>query len=332
MSLKYVSVLGYGWTGSGVVVDLLREFDDYAGLNLEFSMVWEPNGLLDLEKALVDDWDFLRHDTAIRDFISYCNILNRKGGKMNSWGLDLSNQLGVDFIYETKNYIDKLVDFTYKGHTRLFDYKLSAFKLFTKRVVRKLFKNYVFGTDMYMARPSKDKFLKETKNYLDNLFRNYAKKHDVNNIILDQSIPASNIIKTMNYFNDIKSIVVDRDPRDVYVNLIKRKALIGAECSLSANKNGVKKFVQWHKILREQDTQEQDKDKILRLRFEEIILNYDDSIENIIDFLDIKTKHSQKNLYFKPQVSRKKIGLWESYKNQEEIDFIYDELREYCYE
>lgn len=328
MNSNYISIVGYGWTGSSLVVDLLKEFDGYDGLDIEFSMIWEPNGLLDLEKALIDDWDFLRHDTAIRDFVSYCRVLN--SSSLFSIGFDLSNKLGVDFMLETHTFINRLQNFKYRGRSRLLDYELSTFKLFKRRVERKIF-SYTSPTMMYMARPSREKFLSEAKIYMDNLFRNYSKNNNVSNIILDQSIPASNVLKTMNYFNNIKSIVIDRDPRDVYVNLIKRNALIGVECSLAKNKQGVEKFVQWHKILREQDELEQDKDKILRLNFEDIIMDYDNSVKKIIDFLDIKVEHTQKYKFFQPQISVKKIGLWKTFKNQEEIDYIFQELGEYCY-
>ena len=332
MSLNYISIIGYGWTGSSVVVDLLREYDDYEGPDFEFSMIWEPNGILDLENALVDNWDFLRHDTAIRDFITYCEIQNRKGGKFSSFGIDISNKLDVDFIFETNSYIDKLIDFKYQGNTRLLYYKLSAFKLLIKKVLRKLFNGNISSQEMYMAKPSKDKFLTETRIFIDKLFQKYANKNNIQNVILDQAIPASNILKTMNYFNQIKSIVIDRDPRDVYVNLIKRKVLIGAECSMEDSEHCVKKFVKWHKILRAQDSIENNDKKILRLKFENVILDYENSINKIHTFLDIKTKHSKKKKYFNPELSEKKIGLWKSYKHQEEIDYIYQELKEYCYE
>ena len=60
-------------------------------------------------------------------------------------------------------------------------------------------------------------------------------------------------------------------------------------------------------------------------------MDYDNSVKKIIDFLDIKVEHTQKYKFFQPQISVKKIGLWKTFKNQEEIDYIFQELGEYCY-
>lgn len=43
-------------------------------------------------------------------------------------------------------------------------------------------------------------------------------------------------------------------------------------------------------------------------------------------------KDSSKNKYFKPELSSKNIGMWKIHSNQKEIDYIYSELKEYCYD
>ena len=46
---------------------------------------------------------------------------------------------------------------------------------------------------------NKEKFIIETRSYINSLFDNYAKIHDLNTIVLDQAIPISNPFKSMNY-------------------------------------------------------------------------------------------------------------------------------------
>ena len=80
--------------------------DGFKSLDFEFSMIWEPNGLIDLENALVKNWDFLRHDNAINNFINYCHILDRKDSKFSKWGGNISNKLSTDFMKESNMFIE----------------------------------------------------------------------------------------------------------------------------------------------------------------------------------------------------------------------------------
>jgi hypothetical protein len=70
--------------------------------------------------------------------------------------------------------------------------------------------------------------------------------------------------------------------------------------------------------------------RILKLQFEEIILNYELNLEKILNFLeDDKPKNLNQN-YFNLELSRKNIGLWKKFSDKEAIDYIYKELNSYC--
>jgi|APSaa5957512535_1039671.scaffolds.fasta_scaffold164768_2 hypothetical protein len=42
--------------------------------------------------------------------------------------------------------------------------------------------------------------------------------------------------------------------------------------------------------------------------------------------------NQNKGEYVNPKISKKNIGLWKSYKNQDEINLTYSELKQYCYQ
>jgi hypothetical protein len=69
---------------------------------------------------------------------------------------------------------------------------------------------------------------------------------------------------------------------------------------------------------------------VLRLNFEDLVLNYNDSILRIKDFLEIDMQHNQKLMHFDPSYSIKNIGLWREYKNQSIMHDIGSELKDYC--
>ena len=52
-----------------------------------------------------------------------------------------------------------------------------------------------------------------------------------------------------------------------------------------------------------------------------------------MDFLGLEeTNHVEKYKYFDPKVSINNTGVWKKLENQKPIDFIFDNLKEFCYD
>lgn len=68
-----VGVCGLGYTGSGAVLDLLKEFDEnYVIDAMEFALAYTPDGLEDLEYHLVKSPSrYFSSDIAIKRFKNY---------------------------------------------------------------------------------------------------------------------------------------------------------------------------------------------------------------------------------------------------------------------
>jgi len=226
---NYVCVSGYGWSGSSACIDILKEFNGFSAPNGEFRIAKDPHGIRDLEDSLVHNWDFIRHDVAIRDFLDYCSFLGRESGLLKKSGKGFSKKLNIDFMVESELYIEKLTSMNYIGNTSVHRYNLSAYKNFLTHVRGKFKKDN--AKLMRIARPTESNFLDETKKYINNLFCNYAKYNQASTIILDQAISPTNINNTIKYFDRAKIIIIDRDPRDIYINMVKRKKLLGMDLS-----------------------------------------------------------------------------------------------------
>ena len=235
---SYICVSGYGWTGSSACIDLLKEFKGFGALDGEFRIARDPYGLRDLEESLVHNWDFIRHDVAIRDFLNYCKVLSRETGLFSQVGRNFSNKLNIDFMSESKSYINKLTDMIYLGDTFIHRYNIPAHKNFFMKIRSKFGKNN--AKPMYLSRPDKAEFIKETRKYINNLFSVYMDFKRINTLILDQSIPPTNINNTSQYFENIKIIIIDRDPRDIYVNMVRSQKLLGPEL---IKKDSVGKYI-----------------------------------------------------------------------------------------
>jgi hypothetical protein len=329
-NFDFICVSGYGKSGSGACVDLLKEFEYIGGIDKEFRIVKDPCGLLDLELSIVDNWEFVRHNTAINDFLEYCSMLSRKDGVLKKVGKNFNELLFIDLMNESMKYIDRISDFTYFGDTLLNRYRLNALQSFKHRLKSKF--NFNNAVPMHFSQPSSEKFLMETNLYLRNIFENYAKNNKLYKVVLDQAISPVNFKKTLRYFDNAKMIIVDRDPRDIYVTMINEKRLLGSDV---LNKNSVAKYVKWHHAVRKQTAQDIDdafmQDKVLRLNFEDFFIHYEETIEQIKEFLEIDYSHKYKGTKFKRDNINHHVGIWKHTTEQDAMSHIKEELGEYCF-
>jgi len=326
----FICVSGYGKSGSSACINLLKEFEFVDGPDKEFRIAKDPHGLIDLELSLIDNWEFIRHDTAINDFLEYCSMLGRSDGVFRKAGKGFSGILHTDFTKESAEYIDRISDFMYFGDTMLHRYRLNALQSFKQRLRSKF--DLSNATTMYFSRPNEEKFLMETKLYLTRLFEKYAVNKNIRKVVLNQAVSPVNIKKALKYFDNEKLIIVDRDPRDIYATMLKEGSFLGAD---AVSNNSVYKYIKWHRYVRKQSVHDVDnsdiQNKVLRLNFEDFFLHYSETISNIKEFLDIDFDHKDKGSKFKPESIRNHVGIWKGVPNQDVILQIEKELGEYCY-
>ena len=313
--VEYVLVLGYGWSGSSAVVDLLREYDCTYQIPIEFRLIKDPHGLMDLRYNLVERWDQLNADIAIKDFLWLAHYLNQKKSIVPCKpGLGYGLSLGNDFISSTNEFLNNISPIRYKGYWWYFDFGVNGLKLFFDKVRRKLTNNNQL---MYYSNISGELFDNYSKKYIDSIFRNHTNGKRF--VILDQAVPAQNPFQAEHFFSEYKVIIVDRDPRDNFCDLINQHALMGDEL----RKNGASFFVDWFLRNRDNVSRFSTADNIMYLSFENLVMNYDESVRRIEDFIGlIPEQHTEKNKYFIPERSIRNIGIWKNYDNREVIKEI----------
>ncbi|TRW50194.1 sulfotransferase [Aliidiomarina halalkaliphila] len=323
--INIISVSGYGWSGSSAVVDFMKGFKDTKAIETEFRLLKDPGGIMDLESALLDNWDVMKNGLAINDFITLINILNRKHIKMfqmgGSYGVTVSN----DFLRQSYDYINDLVDFKFNGDSLIFDYSLSRFQYFLKRVRKRVLRAY--AKEIYFSKPSREAFRKATQSYLSCVLRDFANKHECRNVVLDQAIPASNIKKSLSYFDKIKIIIVDRDPRDVYCDMYNHKSLIYSQGHNEIY--SVNNFIKWFRAQRDAESQRGLKGEILKVKFEDLVNDYAVTSEIIKDFIGLDMELDPNKRCFHPEKSIKNIGIYKNHSNKKAIELIDSELNEY---
>ena len=322
---RYILINGFGWSGSSALIDFMREFECTFVPHKEFRLIKDPHGVRDLDLSITQSTDQLNEDRAINEFIHFVKIYSRKNGGFRPLGLGYNDDFGENFYSISKKYIESLTDYVYSGYWWYLDYDMSYAKYIALKTFNRLrLYDYKEHRKMRLTIKEEEDFLKITKEYINAIFEDCLKGKQYHTVVLDQAIPANRASWAKRYFDNAKVIVVDRDPRDVYIDLIKEKSLVGYDVAVH---HDVQLFIDWFKKVRRPDPVFAD---YKRIQFEELILNYNQTIEEVYDYCEIDpVLHIHKGDKLKPEVSSKNIGMWKCYQYPEEIKKIEDQLKEY---
>lgn len=336
MNNKYsiLTCASYGASGSGIVTDYLMEFDNIHNPgNFEFRFLQDFGGITTLEDCLVHSHHRLNSDVAIRLFKKYVDY---QAGDL------LAKRYNKVFKGEFKqisyNFINDLIEGQWKGHWEE-DQVLSPkykdwlyYKIWTriKRIIelnRHYIGKYYPTRDMYFANPSYEEFIVAVRKYLNNLFSVIDKDHKYDYLYFDQILPPDNLKRYFQYFDDIHVVVVDRDPRDYYIeNVIK-----WGEKYLP---HDIDTFIKVFKGLRKKLSEEEITNNVLRVKMEDTIYKYNEFSKKIDEFIGIAPGHHvSPKQYFDPAKSINNTQLWKKrHVDMDIIKRIEDELGEYCYD
>lgn len=331
--MKIITVCSYYGTGSSAVTDFISEFNNVKSFtNFEFRFAHDPDGLADLEYHLIEN--FNRHNSghSLKRFKKFVDYFSAHFMAPRYEAFFHGNWKKL--AYE---YIDSLTDFSYPGIWQ-FDFydKGRLWEFWHKlpnRIIHKLHIGDVdsefgmFSKEITLAsHPTEQKFLYCTKKFTDSLFSliNPERKPF---LMVDQLLPSSNIEHHMRYFSNIQAIVVDRDPRDLYLlsKYVWKSKIVPSDIDL---------FCKWFSYARStRETENWNPQKILFIQFEELIYNYDNTTNKILSFLNLsKEGHTTPKKYFIPEVSIKNTRLWKQNSNYEkEADYIANKLPQYLY-
>lgn len=315
---QFFLVSGYGWSGSSAVVDLLKEYDCNIEPGIEFRLIKDPYGINDLHNSLIVKRDPLNYDIALKDFLWFIEMLNRKPSKFK-FGLNYETYFGNNFATLSEEFVSKLINYKYESFWWMFDIKKHWADVLLEKLRRKFLKHKTQPTYMYFSNISDEKFCQLANEYIEKLFARHL-NDKVSNIILDQAISILNATNEMRFFKNRKLIIVDRDPRDIYTDLCLGGFLIGDEL---LQKRDARMYVDWHKAWRVNDVKLDNCSDILRLNFEDVILNYDETLEKIESFLGLESRHHINSMKFLDiNRSKNNIGIWKNFMNKEELSIF----------
>lgn len=332
--MRIITCASYFSTGSSAVTDFVTEFDTVKSLGeYELRFLQDPDGIADLEYNLVENHN--RHNSGhalkrfkrLVDFHAGNRLVKRYEPYFNGQWKSLSYQ-----------YIDSLVDFSYKGWWQYDLLDRGTGYYYRKLLINKLYKmtfgrhtehvlNVLPNEITYCSHPTREEFTEKTKAYLSALMQ-AANPENAPMLMVDQLLPPSEIGRYLPYFDDIRVVVVERDPRDVYTQqkFSERSAIVPTDTP--------EIFCKWYRYTRaHRKTEVYDPERVLLIQFEDLIYRYGETTRTLCEFLGLEEdNHTRKRENFDPAVSIKNTRQWERYDIGADIAYIEKELAEYLYD
>lgn len=333
--MRFITCSSYYGTGSSAVTDFVSEFDNvFCFTNEEFRFIQDPDGISDLEFNLVEC--FNRHNSG-HSLKRYKKLVDFYTG--NLFGSKYSGFFGTKWKELSYDYIYGLTDFTYPGWWMYDLYDNGKWFYFRKRIINKILHKTIWRNNperqlktmkneiTYCSHPTEERFLTLTRRYIFDLFSSVMPENK-EIMMVDQLLPPMNLKRYLRYFNqNIKTVVVDRDPRDVFVldKYVWKDSIIP---------NDVETFCKWFEYTRShRKTEIMNTDEVRFLRFEDLVYQYETTIEELIEWLELNIQmHNHPRERFRPEESIRNTQVWKRFpKSEKEIRFIEERLQEYLY-
>ena len=327
---QLISCASYYGSGSSAVTDLIGEYEGVKSLtDYEFRFIQDIDGLVDLEYHLVKNHHRHNSGHALKRFMKLCEF------HAGTWfDKRYEKYFNDQFLKLTQEYVDALCEFKFEGKWFMDMYDRGKWFYYWKSVEGKVRKRIPFVSNnkmahemTYCSHPTEDRFLALTRDYLKKLLK-AANPDDAPRLMVDQLLPSSGINQCLRYFeDDVKLLVVDRDPRDVYLS----EKFIWKECVIPTD---VKLFCQWYRYTHESNRDETpDPNHVIKLQFEDMIYNYNEQVDTLEQFLHLsKDDHKRPFQGMNPQRSVHNTQLWKVYDDQEAMKVIEQQLPEYLYD
>ena len=183
--------------------------------------------------------------------------------------------------------------------------------------------------NIYYSFIKEDEFFGYTRRFMNNYMK--MMYGDAEKINANQFLLPHNLFRIGNYFGkDLKSIIVDRDPRDLYIITKYVWPTKGIRSRFPMN---VDDFCSFYKGMRE-TVRPYDPELVRTMQFEDFVYKYDETVAKVEEFFGLDPKdHTRPKTHLNPAVSIANTQNWRIRPEwAEEIKPIEDMLADYLYE
>lgn len=313
---SFVTIDGFGSSGSSAVMDLLREYDGCtvwatrpsftdAGVEAtalgEMDLMRHHGGLLYLEKMIEDDAtvNVFWSDAAVKAFISLA---------FHSDQYKLHPGLRPLFF----GFLERITDQRLTSDQHLMGAYINPFSS-----LRDIF---------YLRRMPKEEYQQICREFLYTLFNRLFPDAKGGCLVLDHIFDdcGLDMQRFQPYLPGVKRIKVRRDIRGVYIDAVRHNYRWLAH-------DTVDDFLRWERF--SYRGHHDDNPGYLTVRFEELVTEYDREVARIEDHLCLDaSQHTRKGTMLNPRISSRNIRIWERYPQlSDQLDEIRQAEPRLCY-
>ncbi|MFB2777584.1 hypothetical protein ACE017_00250 [Shewanella mangrovisoli] len=335
---QLVDLSGYMFSGKSAVSDLLREFEGIyvPSYHEEFELIRINDGLLDLYKTLSSNWSPNRADSALRRFEKISSKLAcTPKGIERFWKVGFGyNERYPNFDLKTREFIESLKISSWRMNWPTELLYMSKSEIFRHKVNARVNKD-CYWPEIDFSLTIRNGVEKCISDYLYGIFSDFYSQGN-HTVIMHNALEPYSPVQGVQLIKNGKCIIIDRDVRDIYVNCIKHNNGYNDNVEIFKKISGASKidsFIERQRIMRI-TSGEKSCEKILRIRFEDLVYNYESTLRVIMDFLGLDpVSHNNKLKFFNPSKSINNCNSWLDLPSDELINIkkIEQSLPEYCY-
>ncbi|MCR5765174.1 MAG: hypothetical protein K6G09_04250 [Treponema sp.] len=298
-----VGIDGMGFSGSSAVTDFLAEFSNTTVLGGV-----DPRENPDRGDENAYEVDFVRDPGSLLDLerICYTDASRIKDNAIH------------EFIRICEDYHNSAIPLFNN------DYFINLSKSFLKQITSFAFLDSPSHVSYYPKKISVNEYRRIASDYLLKILKNVSSRDF---LVCDNltAIGCSDEQLLNDYFGECKILLNWCDPRDVYA---RARFLPGCDWVPIDPEIFVQNFLENNKPWIDKVPKNS-----LITNFDDFCNDYETQSKKIMDFLGLEEKdHIDKFKYFNPKVSINNTGVWKKLENQKPIEYIFEKLKEFCYD
>ena len=319
---SFVTIDGYGCSGSSAVMDLLREYSNCTVWATKPSFAKDSS--LDTADCVFGEFDICRHTGGLL----FLEHMMQPEAWVNDFWADAAVKDFINVAYYSDVY--QKYEETRPLFFLFFD-SIIGQRMTSDTPLMNVWQNRFSGiNDMFtLKKMSKEYYHTLCRGFLytlcNTLFKNSGKN---NTLVLDHIFGdcGTDMARFEPYLPGVKRIIVDRDVRAVYVHAKKKDIRWIAHDS-------VEEFIEWEKKMHYCDNKGNEGNCTLKLQFEDVVLNYEKEVSKVEHFLGFsKENHNKKKQIFNPEISIKNVFAWKDAKAYEaDCSRIKELIPDCCY-
>ena len=315
-NLKVV-VISPGLSGAGLISDYLLNRNDFASpfnLESEFRLLHDPGGIHNLYCGLYENFSVNNSAYFFNEFEKYISRLKNLSVKKKNKKKYLYNSL---FFIEVEKYLKQISKINYYGLPEFFRLGLNFRNKLKWRILR-INKTSQEVKFCKMRIPVEKKiFLKNTKIFLNKIL--YILSGKKKNYVIDQGGNFWDPIKSTQYFDRRKIILVTRDPRSIFSSMKTRK-------SLAYPGHNIRIFCEWYKNIMKNYNTVKESNLLIKIKYEKFINDYDNQSKKLCKFLSIK---KLSKFDYNINISKKNLYKAKNNLTKSELNYISKKLKKF---